>query len=117
MIYRRKDPPGGGTPLIKLPPRIEHIKRLTMNSLERLVYDYVQMKLPVKSIFARLIRMRQGGDAHHIIDYMKYDSRWHLACDHACILNTALHNEEFTYVAEVTNITKVGVKLKGELHK
>ena len=60
MIYRRKDPPDGGMPLIELPARIDHIQLLSLSSLESLVYDYVQKDLPVKSIFARLIRLRQG---------------------------------------------------------
>jgi len=60
MIYRRKDPPDGGMPLIELSARIDHIQLLSLSSLESLVYDYVQKDLPVKSIFARLIRLRQG---------------------------------------------------------
>lgn len=55
MIYRRKD-----DSLIKLPPKVDRTINLRLTGQESAFYDYVRQHMPFKSMWAKLIRLRQG---------------------------------------------------------
>jgi len=89
MIYRPKNPPGGGKPLIDLPQRQDQIIRIDLTPQERDVYDYIRNLHPFKSNWAKMIRMRQGENMFHLY-WKMYWATEITACDHPFLLSKAI---------------------------
>ncbi|KII86289.1 hypothetical protein PLICRDRAFT_56026 [Plicaturopsis crispa FD-325 SS-3] len=83
MIYRRKD-----DSLIKLPPKVDRTINLRLTRQESEFYDYVRQHMPFKSMWAKLIRLRQ-------------------ACDHPFLLTKAIHANEVEFTVGGTQDSEV----------